>query len=182
LSDTPRTHGQITAALDDVRRVLDLLTPATVETTHRRMHDARRGFPTGHEPPPPEVDGTTTHSDRTGQLATTPDQVEADIAAWCRLTLTLWRTAANLANIQRRYTAGATAPRWCDSCRRDGGHLEPVAAGRYHDACRWCGEFRGLNGGWPPMEILRAHLRRQPITAQMLDRHRARLPKRGACV
>jgi hypothetical protein len=182
MTGTPRTHNQITAALNDVRNVLNLLTPTAVERTHHRLTDARRGFPTGHEPPAPDPDGAPPHTDRTGTLATTPDQIEADIRQWCRLTLQLWTVAANLAAIHHRYGTPPAEVRWCTSCQRDGGHLEPIAAGRYHDVCRWCGEMRALNGQLPPMELLRAHRRSQPITQQMLDRHRMRLPKRAkAC-
>lgn len=168
-----------TKAITDSQRALDPLTPAAIERTLQRMHEARRGFPSGHEPDTSgdqdddeddeERGDPISYSDRTGHLALTGDQVEADIARWNQLCLTLWSTCANLAALHRRYGLASPTPQWCASCVRDGGRREPVAAGRYHDACRFCGESRSRNGGeFPPLAILRAHHLRAPITDQLI--------------
>lgn len=44
---------------------------------------------------------------------------------------------------------------WCPSCFRDGHHLTPLAAGRYSDRCRACGEHRSANDRDPSIEELR---------------------------
>lgn len=44
---------------------------------------------------------------------------------------------------------------WCPSCFRDNRHLAPLAAGRYSDRCRPCGEHRAREGQDPPMDALR---------------------------
>lgn len=43
----------------------------------------------------------------------------------------------------------------CRSCFRDGGTYEPVHAGRYRNACRFCGEWRAEHGDWPPLTVIR---------------------------
>lgn len=43
----------------------------------------------------------------------------------------------------------------CQSCHRDEGRYEPVHAGRYRSACRFCGEWRSAEGEWPPLAVIR---------------------------
>lgn len=43
----------------------------------------------------------------------------------------------------------------CQSCQRDGGRYEPIHAGRYRLACRFCGEWRAEHGEWPPLTVVR---------------------------
>ena len=43
----------------------------------------------------------------------------------------------------------------CRSCQRDGGRYEPIAPGRYKHACRFCGDWRGEHGDWPPLAVVR---------------------------
>lgn len=43
----------------------------------------------------------------------------------------------------------------CQSCHRDGGRYEPIHAGRYRLACRFCGEWRAEHGEWPPLPVVR---------------------------
>jgi hypothetical protein len=155
-----------------------LSTPGALDRLLTRMHEARRGFPSGHEPPAPtgelDEDGNPTsnatgYSDRTGQLATVGrDQVEADLERLDHASRELFRNAGALLDLLARYGQAHDPVDWCQSCKRDGGHREPVATGRYSDACRFCGESRALNGEWPPVAILRAHHRRQPITEQLI--------------
>lgn len=52
-------------------------------------------------------------------------------------------------------TAQLIADGWCPSCFRDNRHLSPLAAGRYSDRCRPCGEYRARENQDPPMDALR---------------------------
>lgn len=50
---------------------------------------------------------------------------------------------------------------WCGSCARDTSatdepHLQAVAAGRYADRCRFCGDFRAEHKQDPPLQLLKA--------------------------
>lgn len=44
---------------------------------------------------------------------------------------------------------------WCPSCFRDNHHFSALAAGRYSDRCRPCGEYRARENQDPPMDALR---------------------------
>lgn len=52
--------------------------------------------------------------------------------------------------------AQVAAEGWCVSCHRDGGHLEPVWADHFRDACRFCGEWRAAHDRqWPTLKVIR---------------------------
>lgn len=135
-----------------------------------RLDEARRGFPSGHEPPAPDPDGTPGHSDRTGDLAVRPrDQVESDIALLADLMRQLDQASRGLRALIQRYAQAAPAVRWCVSCKRDALHQENVAVGRYSALCRFCGDSKATNGGQlPPLAILRAHHRGQSISVELI--------------
>lgn len=52
-------------------------------------------------------------------------------------------------------SAQLIADGWCPSCFRDNRYLEPLAAGRYSDRCRPCGEYRARENQDPPQDALR---------------------------
>lgn len=188
---TSRHH--ITERIKGTKLALDKITPDSITRMFDRMADARHGYPTGHDPtghqptrghePDCDCDNCTpppAYSDRTGELATGGrDPVEADMEALNQATRDIYSASATIAAIHRRYGLVAPVVQWCASCKRDGGWLELVAAGRYADACRWCGDSRSRNGGeWPPVAILRAHHLRQPITDQLIAANPLRNTKR----
>lgn len=173
--------SEVTAAVAQARRDLEMFSDASIAVMLRRLAEARMGFPSGHDPSSSgdEVDEdgnptarATSYSDRTGSLAVTSDPVEADIAALVKLIRRVTADTAALADLHRRWGQAAPVPRWCTSCRRDGGRREPVAPGRYGDACRFCGDSRSRNGGeFPPLAILRAHHLGQHVTDQLIAAH-----------
>ena len=73
--------------------------------------------------------------------------------------------------------AQLAADGWCISCARDRDDqgrpfLEPVAQGKYADACNWCGRWRaGNNGNQPPIDLVRYRHRsgNKPLTTKVVD-------------
>jgi hypothetical protein len=164
-----------------VAQVIQRLDPATVDRMLDRLHDARRGYPSGGDAPTEErevdEDGNPTanptrHSDRTGQLATDRrrDQAESDMRALVDAFDAAYRAASRIAFLLDRY-AGLHGMRLCAECRR-AGRDELVAVGRYTDRCRWHGEARAANdGNDTPLAITRAMHAGQSISDQLIALH-----------
>ena len=139
-----------------------------VELLLQRLHDAKRGFPTGGTPPMAvddvDEDGNPTtsaagHSDRTGQLATdnARDLANSDRRDLARLVDQMGQIRKRVGVLRERY--GAIHPNHqCVECRKAGGNTR-VDRGRYKDRCRFHGDARLANGGRDtPIAITEAHL------------------------
>lgn len=139
-----------------------------VELLLQRLHDAKRGFPTGGTPPMAvddvDEDGNPTtsaagHSDRTGQLATdnARDLANSDQRDLTRLVDQMGQIRKRVGVLRERY--GAIHPNHqCVECRKAGGNTR-VDRGRYKDRCRFHGDARLANGGRDtPIAITEAHL------------------------
>lgn len=139
-----------------------------VELLLQRLHDAKRGFPTGGTPPMAvddvDEDGNPTtsaagHSDRTGQLATdnARDLANSDQRDLARLVDQMGQIRKRVGVLRERY--GAIHPNHqCVECRKAGGNTR-VDRGRYKDRCRFHGDARLANGGRDtPIAITEAHL------------------------
>ena len=139
-----------------------------VELLLQRLHDAKRGFPTGGTPPMAvddvDEDGNPTtsaagHSDRTGQLATdnARDLANSDRRDLARLVDQMGQIRKRVGVLRERY--GAIHPNHqCVECRKAGGNTR-VDRGRYKDRCRFHGDARLANDGRDtPIAITEAHL------------------------
>ena len=139
-----------------------------VELLLQRLHDAKRGFPTGGTPPMAvddvDEDGNPTtsaagHSDRTGQLATdnARDLANSDRRDLARLVDQMGQIRKRVGVLRERY--GTIHPNHqCVECRKAGGNTR-VDRGRYKDRCRFHGDARLANGGRDtPIAITEAHL------------------------
>lgn len=169
-----RAAGDLVAALQPLTR-LD-----NVERILERLHQAKRGFPSGAEPPTEEreldEDGNPTanaitHTDRTVALAT---EARADTAATDlrRLVATIndmHELAARIDRTVDRY--GATAGiDGCIECRK-AGTFTPVDRGRYADRCRFHGDAWLANDRRDtPVAITQAHIRhgRSGVTDRLI--------------
>jgi hypothetical protein len=133
----------------------------------------QRGYPTGGDR---TGDGTS----RTEALGIAPpdaiDREQRELAHCLDRALRALQTAYN---ITARYARARRPDRpepatdddgWCISCLRDSQYLEPTAAGRYAQHCRFCGEWSSAHGQEPPLEILRARHQGKRITTAMADR------------
>jgi hypothetical protein len=162
---TSETHFDRTVTY--TRQVLHDLDQPTIRRILDRMHDARGGWPSGHEPPAPTVevdeDGNPTSSaigygDRTGTTATRhrTDQAAEDARHLAHALTDLYRAAQRVDHIRHRY--GQVHHRdLCRSCRR-AGFDEPAAKPRYRDLCRFCGDSEAANDKRPtPVAIVRAY-------------------------
>ena len=139
-----------------------------VELLLQRLHDAKRGFPTGGTPPMAvddvDEDGNPTtsaagHSDRTGQLATdnARDLANSDQRDLTRLVDQMWQIRKRVGVLRERYVA-IHPNHQCVECRKAGGNTR-VDRGRYKDRCRFHGDARLANGGRDtPIAITEAHL------------------------
>lgn len=172
-SQLEQTHTNLTGlTVDQLQAILDAIA------------DHRYGFRTGHEPtghtpirnhdhdcdcdgcaPPPP------YSDRTGELAATGrDTSKADAKAVAKAVHQMWSASMTLADFAQRLADRSPVVRYCASCKRDGGRETLVAAGRYTDACRFCGESRSRNDDqWPPVAILRQYWRSGGSTRGISD-------------
>lgn len=183
------TRSRLRAQLDAAQANLAKFTTADLEAILDVIADTQRGYRSGHEPtghtPTPghahdcECDGCAPppgYSDRTGELAITSgrDTATQDAKTISRAVLELWRSSVVLADFRDRLANRAPVVRYCRSCRRDSGRQELVAAGRYADLCRWCGESESRNGGQEtPLALLRAHHRDGAggLTDQLIAAH-----------
>lgn len=151
-----------------VKQLQPLTNDDTVELLLQRLNDAKRGFPTGGEPPAAtddvDEDGNPTtsaagHSDRTGQLATdnARDLANSDRRDLARLVDQMGQIRKRVGVLRERY--GAIHPNHqCVECRKAGGNTR-VDRGRYKDRCRFHGDARLANGGRDtPIAITEAHL------------------------
>lgn len=146
----------------------------------RVMRDYKRGYPTGGDGPPAKVIAELGSCTRTEALALAgPDAIDREQRELDQCLDRALRALQTAYNICARYQRAArpTKPEaqtndegWCSSCIRDGGYLEPAAAGRYAALCRFCGEWLAANGTNPPMEILKARHEGRRITTQMADK------------
>jgi hypothetical protein len=139
-----------------------------VELLLQRLHDAKRGFPTGGTPPMAvddvDEDGNPTtsaagHSDRTGQLATdnARDLANSDRRDLARLVDQMGQIRKRVGVLRERYGA-IHHNHQCVECRKAGGNTR-VDRGRYKDRCRFHGDARLANGGRDtPIAITEAHL------------------------
>ena len=113
-----------------VKQLQPLTNDDTVELLLQRLNDAKRGFPTGGEPPAAtddvDEDGNPTtsavsHSDRTGQLATGDgrDLAEADRRHLLRTLDQAWEIKKRIGVLMERY--GQVHPdNACVECRKVG--------------------------------------------------------------
>ena len=113
-----------------VKQLQPLTSDDTVDLLLQRLHDAKRGFPTGGEPPAStddvDEDGNPTtsavrHSDRTGQLATGDgrDLADQDRRQLLRTLDRAWQLKKELGVLMERY--GQVHPdNACIECRKVG--------------------------------------------------------------
>lgn len=189
------TRAELAAA--DIAKVL---APGVIARAHRHLADHQAGYPASSVPTPGGKGGLG--SDRTGWTAvggrpgrhrdpvlTETRELEERTARLERDTIQLLRPGADTHRLTKRIETDARQVRftllrwarepdvrWCRSCQRNG-HREPVAHGKYADACRGCGDWRRVNKAFPPKDILPYLQRRQPIPQPLLDRHRVKLPR-----
>ncbi len=106
------------------------------------------------------------HSDPTASAVMSSAEAIADADEWTReadaalalLDETMAWLLAKCGTIQR---AGLRPPdepapvqkplRGCASCARDKGHFEAIAADRYSNLCRPCGQYKAAEGRLPPL-------------------------------
>ena len=129
-----------------VKQLQPLTNDDTVELLLQRLNDAKRGFPTGGEPPAAtddvDEDGNPTtsavrHSDRTGQLATTDgrDLADQDRRQLLRTLDRAWQLKKELGVLMERY--GQVHPdNACIECRKVG-TLRPIERARSATRCRF---------------------------------------------
>lgn len=128
------------------------------------------------------IDRSTNDSNRGGGVgnAKTDDRLKEQLddtqasAYFPELATLTARLYADLNRLRRIIAiANPAAPKaqpdaGCRSCFRDAGIYEPVYAGRYRNACRFCGEWRAEHGDWPPLHVIRWRHRhpgkRVPVT------------------
>lgn len=162
-----------------VKTLNELRSPGMTERILQRLHDAKRGFPSGGEPPPrrqtkldpatgrhvpveesDEEGSATTYSDRTGTLAFSRDDATRDLKALLEDVDRLWRTRASIQRTIERW--GQVHPNHrCVECSAAGWMIE-ADRGRYRDRCRFHGEALRANEGRPtPIAITEAHHQRR---------------------
>lgn len=56
----------------------------------------------------------------------------------------------------------------CENCWTDNRHFEPVS--HYARACRWCGDFKGDQGRYPPRALLRKRHAGQRVTTADVEK------------
>lgn len=129
-----------------VKQLQPLTSDDTVDLLLQRLHDAKRGFPTGGEPPAAvddvDEDGNPTtsavrHSDRTGQLATGDgrDLADQDRRQLLRTLDRAWQLKKELGVLMERY--GQVHPdNACIECRKVG-TLRSIERARSATRCRF---------------------------------------------
>lgn len=129
-----------------VKQLQPLTSDDTVDLLLQRLHDAKRGFPTGGEPPAStddvDEDGNPTtsavrHSDRTGQLATGDgrDLADQDRRQLLRTLDRAWQLKKELGVLMERY--GQVHPdNACVECRKVG-TLRSIERARSATRCRF---------------------------------------------
>ena len=129
-----------------VKQLQPLTSDDTVDLLLQRLHDAKRGFPTGGEPPAStddvDEDGNPTtsavrHSDRTGQLATGDgrDLADQDRRQLLRSLDRAWQLKKELGVLMERY--GQVHPdNACIECRKVG-TLRSIERARSATRCRF---------------------------------------------
>lgn len=129
-----------------VKQLQPLTSDDTVDLLLQRLHDAKRGFPTGGKPPAStddvDEDGNPTtsavrHSDRTGQLATGDgrDLADQDRRQLLRTLDRAWQLKKELGVLMERY--GQVHPdNACIECRKVG-TLRSIERARSATRCRF---------------------------------------------
>lgn len=56
----------------------------------------------------------------------------------------------------------------CENCWTDNRHFEPVS--HYARSCRWCGDFKGDQGRYPPRALLRKRHAGQRVTTADVEK------------
>lgn len=178
------------ALLDDARVELAQWDPRTLDRILDRLHQARSGYPTGHEPATPLVRfdpdtgdvipfaqdrdqaKLTTHSDRTGEavIAAHRDDATATHRRLLRAARDLEHATTRLRQIRQRW--GTLMLLECCQAHLQVGIREPVARGVYQRYCRSCGEDVARNDGhMTPKAIMEAIAARQAISDQLIAAH-----------
>lgn len=118
-------------------------------------------------------------NDPTGEAAAgRGDEATASLARRLTVQKRLYDAAMEYAALRDEWApvegaqrpVGGPGDDWCRSCHRDNQHCEPVSD-RYHGLCRWCGDYKGAEGGLPPLPILRARHRGERITQAMVKQY-----------
>lgn len=150
-----------------VKQLQPLTNDDTVELLLQRLNDAKRGFPTGGEPPAAtddvDEDGNPTtsavrHSDRTGQLATGDgrDLAEADRRHLLRTLDQAWEIKKRIGVLMERY--GQVHPdNACVECRKVG-TLRSIDRAHSATRCRFHAEAYVANKRDTPPAITDAYL------------------------